>query len=237
MMMLECIAETIEDAVAIEQGGGDRIELISSLKEGGLTPSYGLVKKVLETVKIPVNIMVRPHAKSFVYSPSDLEIMKEDAKVFHNLGAKQVVLGILTEDGLPDLQALEYVLEGTDLVATFHRAIDASKDPMKSLKLLTSSKRITHVLTSGGPGRAEDHLPLIKAMIRESEPIKIIVGSGIHGENLAPVKKEIDFFLANGNGGGSYDIHVGTGVRGGIADNPVSQREVSFLKELYVKTW
>ena len=29
MNMLECIAETYEDAVAIEKGGGDRIELIA----------------------------------------------------------------------------------------------------------------------------------------------------------------------------------------------------------------
>lgn len=233
MNMLECIAETFEDAVAIEKGGGDRIELISSLKVGGLTPSYGLVKKVIEEVKIPVNIMLRPHAKSFVYSKEDLEIMKEDARVFHELGAKQVVLGMLTPEGLPDLEALEYVLEDTNLLATFHRAIDVSADLLTSLKLLTSCRRVTHVLTSGGPGRAADHLPLLKVMVKESEDLIVIVGSGIQEENLLPIRKEIDFYLENGNGRKPYDIHVGTGVRGGSSENPVSQEEVKKLAILY----
>ncbi len=233
MNMLECIAETYEDAVAIEKGGGDRIELIASLKEGGLTPSYGLVKKVIEDVKIPVNIMLRPHAKSFVYSKEDLEIMKEDARIFHELGAKQVVLGMLTKEGLPDLVALDYVLEGTNLQATFHRAIDVSRDLLASLKLLTSCRHVTHVLTSGGPGRAVDHLPLLKVMVRESQDLTVIVGSGVQEENLLPIRNEIDFYLENGNGRKSYDIHVGTGVRGGSAENPVNREEVKKLAKLY----
>ncbi len=233
MNMLECIAETYEDAVAIEKGGGDRIELIASLKEGGLTPSYGLVKKVVEEVKIPVNIMLRPHAKSFVYSKEDLDIMKEDARVFHKLGVKQVVLGMLTSEGLPDLDAIEYVLEDTSLLATFHRAIDESRDLLTSLKLLTSCRRVTHVLTSGGPGRAQDHLPLLKEMIKESEDLIVIVGSGIQEGNLLPIRKEIDFYLENGNDRKSYDIHVGTGVRGGSAEYPVNQEEVKRLATLY----
>ena len=38
--MLEIIAMTLEDAKTIEECGADRIELVSALTEGGLTPSY-----------------------------------------------------------------------------------------------------------------------------------------------------------------------------------------------------
>lgn len=230
--MLECIAETYQDAEAIEKGGGDRIELIASLKEGGLTPSYGLVKKVLENIRIPVNIMLRPHAGSFVYSKDDLDIMKEDARAFHELGAKQVVLGVLTPEGLPDIEAVEYVLEDTNLLATFHRAIDDSVDLLTSLKLLTGCKRITHVLTSGGPGKAEDHLPLLRKMIEESEDLTIILASGIHEKNLLPIKKEIEYSAENGNGRKSYDVHVGTGIRGGKAERAVNEKEVARIQQL-----
>jgi copper homeostasis protein len=56
--MLEIIATTVEDAKRIEASGANRIELVSALTEGGLTPSYGLIKKVVESVTIPVNVMI-----------------------------------------------------------------------------------------------------------------------------------------------------------------------------------
>ena len=108
-----------------------------------------------------------------------------------------------------------------------------SADLLTSLKLLISCRRVTHVLTSGGPGRAADHLPLLKVMVKESEDLTVIVGSGVQEENLLPIRKEIDFYLENGNGRKSYDIHVGTGVRGGSSENPVSQEEVKKLAILY----
>ena len=43
--MLEVIATCLEDVKRIERAGGKRIELISSYTEGGLTPSYALIKK------------------------------------------------------------------------------------------------------------------------------------------------------------------------------------------------
>ena len=104
---------------------------------------------------------------------------------------------------------------------------------VNSLKLLTSCRHVTHVLTSGGPGRAVDHLPLLKVMVRESQDLTVIVGSGVQEENLLPIRNEIDFYLENGNGRKSYDIHVGTGVRGGNSENPVSQEEVKKLAILY----
>ena len=45
--MLEIIAMTLEDAKTIEECGADRIELVSALTEGGLTPSYAIIGIVL----------------------------------------------------------------------------------------------------------------------------------------------------------------------------------------------
>ena len=144
-----------------------------------------------------------------------------------------VAIPSMTEDREQVSLALDYVLEGTNLQATFHRAIDVSRDLLASLKLLTSCKHVTHVLTSGGPGRAVDHLPLLKVMVRESQDLTVIVGSSVQEENLLPIRNEIDFYLENGNGRKSYDIHVGTGVRGGSAENPVNREEVKKLAKLY----
>lgn len=232
--MLEIIAQTLNDAVTIEQNGGERIELIASLSEGGLTPSYGLVKQVICSVTIPVNVMIRPHSASFQYSREDIEIMKEDARMFNELGVKHVVLGILDYEGLPNMDDLSYILEDTNLTATFHRAIDESADLNTSLKLLMSNKRITHVLTSGGPGRAEDNLPKIKELLKESEDLTIIIASGVHAGNINAIQNEVDFIFENeARGLKEYDIHVGTGVRSGDQNLPVSAEEVRQMVALY----
>ncbi|MCY1691654.1 hypothetical protein OVA29_13985 [Exiguobacterium sp. SL14] len=84
--MLEIIASTVEEAVAREQAGADRIELVSALSEGGLTPSYGLIRQVVSTVEIPVHVLVRPHSKSFVYSKADEETIITDIDLIRELG-------------------------------------------------------------------------------------------------------------------------------------------------------
>ncbi len=232
--MLEIIAETLKDALTIEENGGERIELISSLSEGGLTPSYGLVKQVITQVSIPVNVMIRPHSKSFAYSAEDLEVMKEDARIFNDLGVKHVVLGALDYEGLPNMEAVDYILKDTNLTATFHRAIDESKDLLEALKLLETNKRITHVLTSGGPGKAENNLKMIRKLIKETEDITIILASGISKENLIAIRNDVDFcFEGKEQGCKDYDIHVGTAVRGGSASNDVNADEVAQLKAVY----
>ncbi|MGB4589992.1 MAG: copper homeostasis protein CutC [Clostridiaceae bacterium] len=232
--MLEIIAESLEDAITIAECGGERIELIQSLGEGGLTPSYGLVKKVLTHVSIPINVMLRTQSKSFHYSMNDIEIMKEDALAFNGLGIKHVVLGILNTDGLPDIKAIEYILENTDLTATFHRAIDESADMMKALEMIKECNRITHILTSGGPGYAENNVEVIRNMIEHSGNVRIIVASGIHAGNINAIRNELDFGLASdASDGDNYDLHVGTGVRGRDYRNSVSSDELRELISLY----
>lgn len=232
--MLEIIAESLEDALTIADCGGDRIELIQSLGEGGLTPSYGLVKKVLSHVHIPVNVMLRTQSKSFHFSMNDIEIMKEDARIFNVLGVKHVVLGVLNVDGLPDMKAIEYILENTDLTATFHRAIDESSDMLKALEMIKGYSRITHILTSGGPGHAENNMEMIRKMIENSGEIRIVAASGIHAGNLDAIRNELDFGLAGDESDGdNYDLHVGTGVRGRDYRNIVSGEELKELVSVY----
>ena len=91
--MLEIIGMSVEDAKAIEYCGANRIELVSALTEGGLTPSFSMIEKVINSVDIPVNVMIRNHAKSFRYSGYDLEVMQKDIEIVKSLGANGVELG------------------------------------------------------------------------------------------------------------------------------------------------
>ena len=62
-----CIA-SLGDALSCVAGGAGRVELNSALELGGLTPSAGLVREVVEALtpsKTPVIAMVRPRPGGF----------------------------------------------------------------------------------------------------------------------------------------------------------------------------
>lgn len=221
--MIEIIATTLEDALTIEQAGADRIELITAFSEGGLTPSYGLIEQVLGSVVIPVNVMLRPHSRSFQYSAKDLMVMKADARIMEELGVRAVVLGILDDDGLPDIPAMEAVLRNTSLSITFHRAIDESSDIMKSLEILSGYGRCERVLTSGGPGKATDHFDVLREMKEKMDRMILLIGSGVNERNIGKLREEI----------GECEFHIGTAVRDGSFLLPVQSDIILRLVDEY----
>ncbi|MBX4373255.1 copper homeostasis protein CutC, partial [Mycobacterium tuberculosis] len=83
-------------ALIAQKSGAGRIELVTGLAEGGLTPSYGVIERMCKELKIPVNVMIRPHSRGFCYSEEDIEIMIEDISICKKLGAAGVVFGVLT---------------------------------------------------------------------------------------------------------------------------------------------
>ncbi|MET7020573.1 copper homeostasis protein CutC [Bacillus mycoides] len=205
--MLEVIATCLEDVKRIEKAGGNRIELISSYTEGGLTPSYAFIKKAVDAVQIPVHVMIRPHAKSFTYTGEEIEMMKEDIVVAQNLGAAGVVLGVLNVQNEVDEEKLADILSVVDGInVTYHRAIDDTENPVEAMKALKKFNKVTHVLTSGGQGNVVDNIPVLREMQKESEGnIQLVVGSGVTKENVKQLLDET----------GISQAHVGTAVREG----------------------
>lgn len=202
--MLEIIAMTPEDARRIQACGGDRIELISAFSEGGLTPSYGMIEAVVKAVGIPVNVMIRPHPKSFVYPKEEIELMKKDIAMVRELGANGVVLGALTNKGEICEESLQELLASCDgLDVTFHRAIDELDDIVEGIRLLSKYSQIKTVLTSGGKGAISQNGPVLRDMIKNAGHIQIMLGGGLSLENVRPLLTEL----------GAVQCHFGTAVR------------------------
>lgn len=204
MMLIEFIAVTVDDAKLIEKSGADRIELVSGLTEGGITPSYGLIEKVVKSVSIPVNVMVRPHAQTFCYSDDDMEIMKNDITVINSLGANGVVFGMLNHEGSVDFHQLEKLLavKGS-MEVTFHRAIDSSINMIEDAKKLDQYKEFKTILTSGGHGDWQTRLETLKKMKEYCKETEILIGSGLTKDNIREVHEQI----------GTNCYHFGTAVR------------------------
>ncbi|NLB50013.1 MAG: copper homeostasis protein CutC [Clostridiaceae bacterium] len=210
--VFECIATSLEDALAIEQFGGQRIELVSALSQGGFTPNEGLIKAVLDHVRIPVAVILRPNKVSFRFSPNDLLEMKNDIQRFGQLGVRHVVTGMLDEDGIADIKSLEMLLLDTNLTVTFHRAIDQTSNIELSLQRINNCKRVTHILTSLGWGAVIDNLDRLEWYTRRTRT-RLILASGITHRNVPRICQAARQF--------GTDIHIGTALRHGDAMKPV----------------
>lgn len=218
--MLEIIASTVEEAVAAEQAGADRIELVSALSEGGLTPSYGLIRQVVSTVEIPVHVLVRPHSKSFVYSKSDEETIITDIDLIRELGAAGIVVGSLTADGRVDEGFLGRIIKHKgELSLTFHRAIDSSRDIFEAAEVLADFPEVDRILTSGGQATALEGKATIARLIEEHPDLIILPGSGITLENAKTLLEATK----------ASELHVGSAV---LQDGVIQKERVEALTRL-----
>ncbi|MBN3273829.1 CUTC protein, partial [Polyodon spathula] len=165
--LMEVCVDSVESAINAERGGACRIELCSSLMEGGITPSIGLLQVVKQHVQIPVFAMIRPRGGDFLYSDREVEVMKRDIHLCKSHGADGVVMGALSEDGSVDTElCVELLAASRPLPVTFHRAFDMVRDPVVALETLIALG-FERVLTSGGDTSALEGLPLIKKLVEQ----------------------------------------------------------------------
>ena len=67
-MKLEICTNSYQSALNAQKSGAHRIELCSELAIGGITPSFGLLKRVSEEISIPVNVLIRPRRGNYIES-------------------------------------------------------------------------------------------------------------------------------------------------------------------------
>ncbi len=182
-MLIEICANSYQSAVNAEKAGAHRIELCSELAVGGITPSYGLIKKVMQDISIPVHVLIRPRSGDFNYSQDEFEIMKENIEFCKELGCAGIVSGVLRGDNTIDTRRTqELITLAKSMSFTFHRAFDWVQDPKEEITEL-SKIGVNRVLTSGQEASAEHGIELLKEL-KELTNISILPGGGINIENI-----------------------------------------------------
>ena len=179
-MIIEVCAESYEYAMKAEKAGADRIELCKDLHLDGLTPDYETAKRTIDSLNIPVFILIRHREGDFIYSDEEFELMKQDILKFKEMGCKGIVSGVLNDDNSINLERTKELVElSRPLEFTFHRAFDIVSDPYKEIENLIYIG-VDRILTSGQKNKALEGLELLEEL-RNKSSNKIIVmpGSGI----------------------------------------------------------
>jgi len=221
-ILIEVCLDSVESAIAAQEGGADRIELCADLERGGTTPSAGMIVEVRAACALPLHVLIRPRAGDFVYSLGELRVIERDIDAAKRAGADGVVIGILTREGDVDReQMLAMIARAGPLHVTFNRAFDVAHDPLAALEDVIGAGADT-LLTSGQAPSAEEGQNLIADLVRRSAGrIAIMAGAGLTQANAARIAAAT----------GAHALHVGGGVsRETKSDSPLfpaSRRIVS----------
>jgi copper homeostasis protein len=198
-MLIEACVDSVESAVAAEQGGAARVELCADLLEGGITPSAGTIARTRDEISIGLHVIVRPRGGDFLYSDTEHAVMLGDIETSKRLGADGVVIGTLVADGDVDVARTRELVEAArPMSVTFHRAFDMTQDPFASLDLLVELG-VDRVLTSGQEDSALAGLDVIRDLVSIAGDRIIVMPCGnIHEKNVEKIVRET----------GARELHV-----------------------------
>lgn len=188
--ILEACVDSLESALAAEQGGATRLELCSNLIIGGTTPSRWLYEEIRQVSDIRIHALIRPRFGDFCYTKHEFAVILNEVRMFRELGADGVVIGILRPDGTLNLEQMEFLMEAAgDMSVTLHRAFDVCVNPYEAFEQ-AKKLGICTVLTSGQKDNCLAGKDLLKELVSmEDGRITVQVGSGVDAEairKLAP---------------------------------------------------
>ncbi len=197
---LEVIVTSREEAVEAELYGADRLEVVRSPEEGGLTPEIHTVRAILEAVSIPVRIMLRQRDSMEMGTGEELFVLQKTAQDLAALPIDGLVLGFVAGSAI-DTDSLEALLTAAPHCrVTFHRAFESAHDPPAALQILKRFRQIDRVLVRlADEGRAPQVSDLLQWQRLAEPEIQFIVGLGLNRESILRLREEPEL----------KEVHVG----------------------------
>lgn len=191
--VLEVIVRSREEAVEAELYGADRLEVVRSLEDGGLTPELDVVQAIAKAVSIPVRVMVRERDSMSIANGEELLRLQRAARSFAALPIDGLVLGFVTGSVL-DIHSLREVLAAAPHChVTFHRAFESVRSPRDCLHVLKQFRQIDRILvrldTAAEKPRISD---LVQWQKLAAPEIKFIVGLGLERGNISRVREQAE---------------------------------------------
>jgi copper homeostasis protein len=212
---LEIIASCVEDARAAQAGGADSLEICVALEQDGLTAPLAMIRAIRDAVQLPLNVLLRPHARDFLYTPAELDQMLAQVDDLKRIGVHTIVFGAHAADGSIDCAIVrEFARAAAPTGLTLHRALDWSQQPENALQALQHD--VARVLTSGGaPGAWQGRDTLRQWVARYGQHLHFAIAGGVNLQTIRPLAETIH----------APEYHVGSGARrDGLVDRALVQQ-------------
>jgi copper homeostasis protein len=222
--LLEVIVVSLEDALAAEDGGADRLEVVRDLARDGLTPAIDLVETLLARVRLPLRVMVREEEPFVPGTPAVLDAMASGAAALADLPIDGLVVGVLDRTGRVDIAATRRILQAAPSTrVTFHRAFDHAADPDQALTAVQQIDGVDRVLTAGGSGAWSERVARVARWADAAgNRLTMLFAVGLETEGLRMIA---DLPRA-------VEVHVGRAARSPHdAQAPVSAAEVRRVRQ------
>ena len=197
-VLVEACCDSVQTARDAAAAGAGRIELCGA-GDGGTTPSFGLMTRARDVLRVPMHVMIRPRAGDFVYSEDELTVMVHDIGIAQSVGADGVVFGVLRDDSTVDEQTMRRLVEAArPLRVACHRAFDTTPDATQALDMLLQLG-VDIVLTSGHARIAmAGRLQLAEHVVRAGEKLSVMAGGGVRAPNVLQIVHDT----------GVHEVHV-----------------------------
>lgn len=204
MRLLEVIVCSVDDADQAQQGGAHRLEVVTDLPSGGLTPPWELVQQIKRTVDLPLRVMLRESTGFAVSGENEITRLCVAAERFATLEVDGFVLGFLKAAAV-DLELTQRVLACAPHVpATFHHAFEDAEDKSRALREIKQLPQIDRVLSHGGTDELNLRIQRLAQYDKAAAPeLTIIAGGGIDGDAIIKIGRETQI----------REFHVGRAAR------------------------
>ncbi len=187
---IEIACFNLESALTAANAGADRIELCEDYSLGGITPSEEIIIEARKKISVPIYVMIRPRGGDFVYTESELELMKAQVIFCREKRMDGVVFGILDkQNNIDKFRCKELVNLSKRMPITFHRAFDQAQNSFRALEDIIDCG-FSRILTSGREASATDGAMLISQLVEKAgNRIIIMPGGGVRSENISELIK------------------------------------------------
>ncbi len=186
--LLEVIACSVDDAVAAAEGGAGRLEVISHFEAGGLTPAIDTVRSILNSVTIPIRVMLRESATFTRGSSAESTRLLALAREFGKLPIDGFVFGFLSQGEVDEEYVAALIGCAPHLPTTFHRGFEEVASQTRAVATLKRFPQFDRILTSGGPGNWSERIKRLASLeLAAGEQIQVIAGGGLDSAGLARI--------------------------------------------------
>lgn len=148
--LLEVAVLHPRDAAAATEGGADRLLLLTTPGEVGLSPEPSAVSALVRETDLPVRVLLRP-TERYDASTDELDRLIDLAGTFRELGAASFSFGFLDDQLGIDASACTRLADQIGTAWGFHRGFDATLETDRAWRDVRGLPGLDAVATAGSP--------------------------------------------------------------------------------------